>query len=193
MVKTIEKVTAFVTHRTKDRHDLLLIEHPYAGIQIPAGTVEPNENPEQAVLRETFEETGLTISSPPRYLGFREIDLVADEGIILPPSPVYARPDTSSFNWINIQSGVQVEVLRQSEGFTQITYLEYDKVPDPNYVSVQITGWVPNERLAKKRKRYFFHLEFDGATESSWKIFNDHHTFSIFWAPLRDLPAIIPP
>jgi len=193
MVRTIEKVTAFITRRREDGHNLLLIEHPYAGIQIPAGTVKATENPEQAILRETFEETGLTISSPPLLLDCQETYLAADEGFILPPSPVYARPDARSFNWICIQSGVQVEVLRKMEGFMQITYIEHDQVPNSNYVSMQITGWVSDDRVAQKVKRHFFHIKFEGVTESSWKIFSDHHTFTVFWAPIQELPVIIPP
>ena len=36
---TTEKVTAFVIRTANHRAELLLFEHPYAGIQIPAGTV----------------------------------------------------------------------------------------------------------------------------------------------------------
>lgn len=53
------KVFAYITHS----NHLLVFSHPYApeaGIQVPAGTVEPDERPEEAVLREAFEETGLT-------------------------------------------------------------------------------------------------------------------------------------
>ena len=35
----VEKVTAFVTRQTADGFDLLLFQHPSAGIQLPAGTV----------------------------------------------------------------------------------------------------------------------------------------------------------
>ena len=41
---------------------LLVFSHPdfpEAGIQVPAGTIEPGEDPEAAALREAFEETGL--------------------------------------------------------------------------------------------------------------------------------------
>jgi 8-oxo-dGTP pyrophosphatase MutT (NUDIX family) len=44
------------------RANLLVFSHPdfpEAGIQVPAGTIEPGEEPEAAVLREAFEETGL--------------------------------------------------------------------------------------------------------------------------------------
>lgn len=42
---------------------LLLFTHPgapEAGIQVPAGTIESGENPQDAVMREAEEETGLT-------------------------------------------------------------------------------------------------------------------------------------
>ena len=193
MTRIIEKVTAFITRKTESGHMLLLFEHPYAGIQIPAGTVEPSENPEQAVIREVFEETGLTITSRPTILGCAETQLPIDQAIILAPATVYARPDTGSFDWIEIRSAVQVSVLRKADGFSQISYTEYDQIPEPQYRSMQITGWVPDQFLARTRIRHFFHLEYAGVVEPSWEVLSDHHTFKLFWAPWDDLPDIIPP
>ena len=193
MVRVIEKVTAFVTRQTDRGRQVLLFEHPFAGIQIPAGTVEPSETPEKAVIREVFEETGLTIFSHPVALGIQETELPPDQAIILPPATVYARPDTTSFDWIEIRSAVQVNVQQRRKGFSQISYTEYDQIPKDQYVSMQITGWVPDEFLAQKQVRFFFHLAYDGNSESSWEVFSDHHTFNIFWAAWDDLPSIIPP
>lgn len=53
------KVFAYITNRQR----LLLFRHiyvPEAGIQVPAGTLEAGESPEEGVLREAFEETGLS-------------------------------------------------------------------------------------------------------------------------------------
>lgn len=53
------KVVAYITWNDK----LLVFSHPdfpEAGIQVPAGTIEPDESPDAAVLREAFEETGLS-------------------------------------------------------------------------------------------------------------------------------------
>jgi 8-oxo-dGTP pyrophosphatase MutT (NUDIX family) len=193
MVRTIDKVTAFITRQTENEHQLLLLKHPYAGFQFPAGTVESGETSEQAVLREVIEETGLTISSPSAYLGCQRTQLPSDQAIILPPAPVFARPDKTSFDWIWIRSAVQVKVLQTVPDFTQITYIEYDQVPEPNFVSMQITGWVPNENLAQNLKRHFFHLICEGATKTKWDVFSDHHTFTLYWSPLENLPSIIPP
>ncbi|TDO49141.1 NUDIX domain-containing protein [Kribbella sp. VKM Ac-2527] len=56
---TVRKAAAFVT---RDRKLLVFRKphHPGTGTQVPAGTVEPGETPEAAVVREAEEETGLT-------------------------------------------------------------------------------------------------------------------------------------
>lgn len=68
------KVFAYITYQ-----DRLLIfshpDHPDAGWQVPAGTVEPGENLDDAVRREATEETGLTTLHLVRYLGDRWRDM----------------------------------------------------------------------------------------------------------------------
>lgn len=58
---------------TRGRTDLLVLEQPgdFGGVhvQVPAGGVEPGENPEAASRRELFEETGLNLAGPAAYLG----------------------------------------------------------------------------------------------------------------------------
>lgn len=60
------KVVAYITRGC----ELLVFEHegmPEAGVQVPAGTVEPDEPLEAALWREIAEESGLT----PEHLTFR--------------------------------------------------------------------------------------------------------------------------
>lgn len=62
------KAFAYVTHGRR----LLLFthpDHPEAGVQVPAGTVENGETPEAAVLREAREETGREDLELVRFLG----------------------------------------------------------------------------------------------------------------------------
>nr|WP_246350973.1 NUDIX domain-containing protein [Deinobacterium chartae] len=65
--ETRPKAAAYVT-----RGETVLVfrqvEAPEAGVQIPKGSIDPGESPEQAVLREVLEETGLALSAP-RPLG----------------------------------------------------------------------------------------------------------------------------
>lgn len=68
MTPLIHKVFAYITNRNR----LLVFRHtdfPEAGIQVPAGTVMPNEDLEAAVLREAEEETGLDVLTIKTYLG----------------------------------------------------------------------------------------------------------------------------
>jgi hypothetical protein len=82
---------------------------------------------------------------------------------------------------------------RSVDGFTQVTYEEFDRVPDPQYVTMCITGWVPDDVLASIQRRYFFLLAFDGQAGERWSVFTDNHTFTLFWAALTDLPEIVHP
>jgi 8-oxo-dGTP pyrophosphatase MutT (NUDIX family) len=193
MPSPIEKVTAFVTRQTGAGHDLLLFRAPHAGIHIPAGTVEDGESHEEAAIREAHEETGLTGLTVRAYLGCQEDALPESQRVVLKPTTVYARPDTTSFDWAHFRKGIVVTVERQTEGFTQATYREFDRIPDPQYITYHITGWVPTDTLTDTRQRYFYHLTFEGETPARWTVYADHHHFELFWAPLNDLPAIIPP
>jgi predicted DNA-binding transcriptional regulator YafY len=72
--RRVDKAVAYVT-----RGDLLLVfdhaDFPEAGMQVPAGSIEPGETASEAARRETFEETGLERLSPPIFLGVSEFDM----------------------------------------------------------------------------------------------------------------------
>ena len=73
MTGIYERVAAYITHGDR----LLVFEHtafPEAGIQVPGGSVEPDEDLHEAVLREAREETGLVDLQIRAYLGPREYD-----------------------------------------------------------------------------------------------------------------------
>ena len=59
----IKKVAAIVTREGRAATEVLVFDHPLeeGGLmtQIPAGTVEPNEPPDVAAVRELLEETGV--------------------------------------------------------------------------------------------------------------------------------------
>ena len=76
-LKRVRKVTYNAFAYITNRHRLLVFVHPFApeaGIQVPAGTVPAHERPDEAVLREAFEETGLSDLIVDCFLGEHERD-----------------------------------------------------------------------------------------------------------------------
>lgn len=57
--RVVGKVTAFVTRAGPAGPEVVVFDHPFAGVQLPAGTLEPGEDPPTGALREAWEETGL--------------------------------------------------------------------------------------------------------------------------------------
>jgi 8-oxo-dGTP pyrophosphatase MutT (NUDIX family) len=193
MLEFIPKVTAFITRPGPAGTEILLFRHPSAGIQIPAGTVEEGETLEQAVLREAAEETGLKNVRLVSRMGERDELPYRFTHVIASATKVYARPDRTSFDWAALRRGIGVRLLRQQDGFAQVTYDEWDHIPECNYISYQITGWVPEESLALACRRTFFHLALVGAAPDEWDQFSDNHRFHLFWAPWDALPEIVTP
>ena len=72
-MRIVEKVVAYIT---KDGH-LLVFRHVNsdAGIQVPAGTLEPGESPDDGVMREAWEETGLDGLAIRQFLASRDYDM----------------------------------------------------------------------------------------------------------------------
>ena len=66
--RRVDKVACYVV-----RDGTLLVfrhrDHPDAGVQVPAGTVEPGEDPADAAIRELREETGRDAFALVRELG----------------------------------------------------------------------------------------------------------------------------
>jgi len=193
MTPIIEKVTTFITRPRTLSTDLLLFKHPNTGIQIPAGTVEIGESARTAALRESHEESGLKELSIKKYLGSRQENLPPGRHVIYRSTNLYSLPDETSFDWAYLRRGLKVNEERRASGWTQITYVEHDRQPDPQYISMQITGWVPEETLADACRRHFFQLVFHGQSMEYWSIYTDQHHFKFFWAPLSNLPEIIHP
>jgi len=194
MDRLIEKVTAFITRPTSHGTELLLFGHPHAGVQIPAGTVESDEAPEQAVMREAREESELAALTLCEYLGYTENHFTGNHRLIRVVTRVYARPDPTSLDWAHFRAGIPVSLTGQHAGdFSQVRYEEWDRWPEPRYITYAITGWVSDALLCDTIKRYFYHLEFHGQTEERWSVNTDQHRFNLFWAPLSQLPTIISP
>lgn len=120
------KVYAYITHANR----LLVFRHvdaPDAGIQVPGGTMEIGEVSEEAVMREAFEETGLTGLRAGAFLG-HTVHVFSEHGVAhrrhfyhlvcdetpperwrhdeLDPSDGSPAPITFEFTWAPLPDGV---------------------------------------------------------------------------------------
>lgn len=61
-MRVVEKAYGYITREYEGHLQVLVFEQNTegAGIQIPKGTIEEHETPLEAIVREMFEETGLT-------------------------------------------------------------------------------------------------------------------------------------
>jgi 8-oxo-dGTP pyrophosphatase MutT (NUDIX family) len=189
------KVTAFVTRIVQQQTELLLFRHPNAGIQFPAGTVEEGELPERAVLREVAEETGITGARLEAFLCYRDAQPPGVRFILQKPR-VYVHPDFSSEDTASfiLNRGTIVSLLHSEAEFALVTYEEWDRYPDPQHLTLQVSGWVPIRFLSDRSRRFFYHLvveDNDPSIKDLPGITTDNHIFYPFWARLDALPEII--
>lgn len=71
-MKTVRKVCAGVVRKTDEAWELLVFEHPHAGVQLPKGGLELGEEAVSGVLRELEEETGVVGVDDLRSVGIWE-------------------------------------------------------------------------------------------------------------------------
>jgi 8-oxo-dGTP pyrophosphatase MutT (NUDIX family) len=192
MTDPVHKVTCFITRGAECSQELLLFHHPSAGVQITAGTVNPGEDIQVAAQREAAEESGLDDLILVRALGQKDDPPPEGFCLINQPTTVYSRPDTGSLDWAHFRTGLAVEVLRHAPGFTQVRYTEDDTYLQPQYISYDITGWVPDEKLTDRRVRHFFLLTAIEPTHEQWTVTGDNTVFELFWASLNYLPDLVP-
>ena len=195
MNEMVQKVTAFIMRERNGVRELLVFKHPTAGIQIPAGTVEEGEDLETAVKREVYEETGLQFVEIGNYLGCVENELEEGKRIIAKTTQVYIEPNLNAMPYEEkLTRGLAVNYHSTQESFTHISYIEYDRHPNPTCIRYNITGWVPNENLSAQRKRHFFQLTTQEETADAWELKSDRgHIFMPHWTPLSPKPSIISP
>jgi len=132
----MDRVTKVIAYITRDgaggKREMLVFEHrdyPDAGVQVPAGTVDPGEAPEDAVMREVEEETGLADC---RMLGklavYDWFNLYSGE---MNERHVFhlAAPDSTADSWTWIETGGGR--VPEHEGYVfQFRWVALDQPPE---------------------------------------------------------------
>ncbi|MDX2161581.1 MAG: NUDIX domain-containing protein [bacterium] len=190
--RVLHKVTAFVTRTSAAGRELLVFEHPHAGVQLPAGTVEANEEPEQAALREVREETGLVRLSLRGCLGAFDQPMPERSSMIFRDSMLQSTPqrDATLIRQF-LRRGLPVEVGDEVNQFVKVTFRETD-LRTGNVIAQQ-SGWIPVISLAERVVRSCFQVEAEPDTPDQWHHQADRdHTFALFWVPLDSDPGLHP-
>ena len=192
MTKTeLQPLTAFIVRRAA--RTVLLLRHPFGGIQFPAGLVEAGEAPEAAALRVAAGQTGLEGLGWAGPAGGTVEEVVGAGWLVARTTPVFFRPDARSHSWAILRRGVAVTSEREDGDFVQITYEEADRASSPQFLTARITGWAPRDALTKVQRRHFFVLPFEGGTPAAWAVSNGRDEHALFWAGIDQLPTLMPP
>jgi len=202
MNHVLGKVTAFIVRQDRSqRRELLVLAHPTAGIQVPAGTVEEGETFEDAVLREIHEETGLEQVRLVKTLAESSYSLKEDRCAFLHPTPLFSEPSLTSSR-VDIgygdgslfRRGMVVLLHREVEGWSEILHEEHDLNVSPPKIQFSIRGWVPSHYLTVQQARSFFLLTPTQETPDTWELLaEDRYLFRLHWIPLVPRPQLMAP
>lgn len=191
----IAKVTAFITRPGTQEIELLVFQHPQAGVQLPAGTVEPGEAPEDAVLREVEEETGLSTVVLVGLLAVIPQAFAPDEYMLIEPIALRTAPsvDAPKMRFL-LQRGLRVRIREKKGDFVRAIYEEYDMRDNELAVSTRRVGWLPVSALTKKVPRYLYHLRLSALAPDEWTLTSDNGLlYKPFWIPVTRRNFIVAP
>lgn len=190
-LEPVQKVTAFLTRWQEDGPELLVFQHPLAGIQLPAGTVEFNESLENAVIREVAEETGLEDIEIISYLGVMESNLPNAESIVLMTTKLFNTPayDSSSTGFV-LERGTIVQELERTGKFSAIICDPLDQNQRPPVRKQGVSGFVRTSVLGKRVVRHMFQLTSKVPVADTWQQLADGHQFNLHWVKLQPFPKL---
>jgi 8-oxo-dGTP pyrophosphatase MutT (NUDIX family) len=177
----LQKVTAFVVTAASPRH-LLVFQHPLAGLQLPAGTVEPDEPPAEAAAREVGEETGIRVDEG-EQLDDERRRLGGDRAAML---------RTVTVGDETLRRGHPVRILDTSDPQAVAIRREiYDYEVSPPQLIESTDAEVPADAVTRQLHRWFYCFVVDAETHERWTREADGHEFEVHWTPLRrDVPLV---
>ena len=199
MDKPLHKVTGFVTRGSGRAAELLVFRHPNAGIHLPAGTVEANEAPAAAVVREVRKETGGEAHNP-ALIATESTDLDGGARAAATSARLLGGPsEASGALGPTLRRGQPCRLLDVVAGFAEVSIEGVDLDKDPPKVLRRYTGWLPQQCLTTRLERNHYHLTAAGlttrqATAASWSHWAEgRFSFECFWTVLADASDLVGP
>lgn len=189
----VDKVTAFVTREHFELAQLLVFKHPKGDFQLPAGTVELGEAPEEAVIREVYEETGIDHANIVTKLNMYTRLLPENKKVVTRMSKIFSEPAfDSSSEGFGLTRGAPVEIIAEIGPFVEIVTDPLDFSQNPPERAYKIRGFIRKSLLASNIRRHLYHLKFSQVTSDSWTIFSDGLNFRLMWVALRPTANLNP-
>ncbi|HSM25080.1 MAG TPA: NUDIX domain-containing protein [Anaerolineaceae bacterium] len=188
----IEKVVALIVRKKGQQLQLLIFKHPANGYQLPAGTVEENEDLEVALRREVAEETGLTNIKVIQKLGEKTIFLDQNQAVLTQTLRFFSWPAQAAKRHGPLCTrGLKVNTFERKVGFTHVRYEEFDLSKEPPTLLWDSEGWVPSEFLTREIRRHFYLLSVADEDRDHWKIQSDFgYIFECQWVDVDAIPAL---
>lgn len=188
----IEKVSAFILRPSASGPEILIFDHPYTGMQIPAGTVEVDETPENAVLREVREETGLKQLSIVEKVGVDHQFNSANEAILTQTMRCLGWPAATAQRIGPLFTrGMHLQTFERKVNFTHIRYKETDFNQTPAKTLLEVDGWLPSEFLTREFQRHFYVIACEEETKPRWSYQGDGGlTYFLRWVALEPKPQL---
>lgn len=171
--------------------ELLLLRHPHAGIQLPAGTVDLGEVPLEAAYRELAEETGISACELVATFTPIATTLGENERVILRMTKLFDSPanDASSAGY-GLTRGSLVEVAEIHGSFSLVKCDALDWTGPKPVRKPGVLGYVRTSLLGQEVVRHLYHFTTDEETPAKWQTISDGVAFSPFWASLVPQPVI---
>lgn len=170
---TTDAATQKVTVFALSDHGVLVFDHPFAGTQFPAGTVEPNEHPADAAVRELAEETGLIVDAA-QWIGATYSR--REDGVL------YAVRDLHADDGARVPAGYRVE----SNGPGTFLRRVMDYTCDPPVERERHAGACDTADLTPWVLRNHFIVRVDARPAWSWTG-DDNHVWQCRFTPLSGL------
>lgn len=184
ITERFEKVVVFATRKNGRDIELISFLHPLAGRQLPAGSVEQNESPVHAAIRELFEETGEDHPLFYRELSFRDVTF-ENGGQLKSTVPCHGQDSET------ISRGSYVRILLDRDSTLDIVSEEFNYDVDPPVIIDQKFATIQRTDIATTLRRYFFHIELPTRDMKAWPHAADGHVFHVERNRIEDHPNLI--
>lgn len=188
----IEKVVAFIVRKKEQQLQLLIFKHPANGYQLPAGTVEENEQLEVALRREVAEETALTNIKVIQKLGEKTIFLDQNQAVLTQTLRFFSWPAQAAKRHGPLCTrGLKLNTFERKVGFTRVRYEEFDLNKEPPILLRDSEGWVPSEFLTREIRRHFYLITIADEDREHWKVQSDFgYIFECQWVDVDAIPTL---